>query len=113
MNNSNQDENLRFSHKSSNPALEEALEILDTLKYDLSLSERTISDTKTGIYYYYEENPESRLHARTLVGILSYMVSQRNNEHLSITTIAKALDVNPSWLSRNKKRILSVLQRIR
>ncbi|MFW9779028.1 MAG: hypothetical protein ACFFE8_09270 [Candidatus Heimdallarchaeota archaeon] len=113
MNNSNQDDNLRFSYKSSSPAREEALEVLDILKYDLSLSKRTISNIKAGIYYYYEENPESRLHARTLVGILSYMVCQRNNEHLSIATIAKALDVNPSWLSRNKKRVLSVLQRIR
>jgi hypothetical protein len=113
MNNSNHDDRPHFSYKDSNPAIVEAFDILNTLIFDLSLSQKTISDIKLGIHYYYEENPESRLHARTLVGILSYMISQRNNEHLSLATIAKAVDVSPGWLSRNKKRVLSVLQRIR
>lgn len=114
MKNSNQDDHPRFTHpRSIQTQVEKAYEILTTLKFDLSLSQRTTSDIKAGIHYFYEENPNSRLHARTLVGILSYMISQRNNEHLSLSTIAKAVDASPSWLSRNKRRVMSVLQRMR
>jgi len=102
--------NSKFKHLSATQKqVEQALIILEKISFELYLSPRTNSECESLVHRYYLNYPDSSIKTNTLIGCIVYIVSSKNNEHISLQTIAEKAGVSVSWLSKKKKRIASDL----
>ena len=102
--------NRKYPHPlNAKKQVEIALIQLEDLHFDLRLSSRTLNECRSLIHTYYMNNPESKVNTRTIVGSITYLVSMRNNELISLASIANNLEISPSWLAKKKKEIASDL----
>ncbi|MFX0182843.1 MAG: cyclin family protein [Candidatus Hodarchaeota archaeon] len=102
--------NSKFKHLSATQKqVEQTLLILEKMTIELSLSPRTDSECESLVHRYYLNYPDSSIKTNTLIGCIVYIVSSKNNEHISLQTIAEKAGVSVSWLSKKKKKVASDL----
>ena len=85
--------------------VDQAIITFNKLIFELSLSSRTLSEIESAILRYYLNFPDTTIKPNTLVGCITYLISSRNNEHISMSTIASNVEISISWLSKKKKNI--------
>ena len=99
---------LKFS-ASIQKKVDEAFIELNRLVSDLEITDRTSDSIKEYIVKFYIEAPESRIQARTLVTCLTYLISSRNNEIISLSTLAYVSDISIDWLNKQKRKIARLI----
>ncbi len=90
---------------SSNEKVESALTILQNLYIDIGLTLRTFKESESMVINYYMNYPNAKIKPVTLIGCIVYLISSRNNEYISLSLIAKKLEISYSWLAKKKKEL--------